>query len=69
MDKDDPEPTGYCLSCGAALLSGLRWCGAKCLSEWAGLGAAYAVSGQDGITVTETDKDGRAIRAWFTRHP
>lgn len=63
----EPEATGFCLHCGAALLRDLRWCGDRCMSIWAGLGASYAVCDGDRVTITDTDSDGRKLRAWFTR--
>lgn len=59
-----PEPTGYCLMCGAALGPWLRWCSDICMAEWEWQGAAYATYTGGGVCVQETDSEGRPTVAW-----
>jgi predicted nucleic acid-binding Zn ribbon protein len=63
-----PEPTGYCLCCGAYLRPAELWCGPKCAMEWTAQGAAYATVTSEGISVEETDADGRTTRQWIARY-
>jgi hypothetical protein len=63
-----PEPTGYCLSCGAYLRPAELWCGPSCAFEWTQQGAAYATVTDDGIRVEETDASGQTIRTRFVKY-
>lgn len=60
--RNEPEATGYCLSCGAYLMKPQRWCGPSCLFTWSREGAAYARMDGDVVTVEETNAQGTVTR-------